>query len=138
MDRPRRTPIYVTALSVAVSKDGEYRGSFVPDELGAYRVDVLSRGRTDSLRAEPRVAMVADRGIDFLNAEMRSPLLRRIAEETGGRFYTVSIQALGPGEAFGWSSLLDHHDTLFQVRARERRNEARPRRSPGRRVPRKR
>jgi CRP-like cAMP-binding protein len=33
--------------------------------------------------------------------------------------YTVCIQVLGPGEAFGWSSFLDHHDTLFQVRARE-------------------
>ena len=32
---------------------------------------------------------------------------------------TVFVQALGPGEAFGWSSLLDNHDTLFQVRARE-------------------
>jgi CRP-like cAMP-binding protein len=33
--------------------------------------------------------------------------------------YAVSVQALGPGEAFGWSALLDDHDTLFQVRARE-------------------
>jgi CRP/FNR family transcriptional regulator, cyclic AMP receptor protein len=33
--------------------------------------------------------------------------------------YTVCVQALGPGDAFGWSSLLTHHDTLFQVRARE-------------------
>jgi CRP-like cAMP-binding protein len=33
--------------------------------------------------------------------------------------YTVCVQALGPGEAFGWSALLDHQDTLFQVRARE-------------------
>jgi len=33
---------------------------------------------------------------------------------------TVSVQAVGPGEAFGWSSLLDFQDTLFQVRARER------------------
>ena len=40
--------------------------------------------------------------------------------EARSRAYTMSIQALGPGEAFGWSSLLDHHDTLFQVRARER------------------
>ena len=30
------------------------------------------------------------------------------------------VQALGPGNIFGWSSLLDHQDTLFQVRARER------------------
>jgi CRP-like cAMP-binding protein len=34
--------------------------------------------------------------------------------------YTVCVQALEPGEAFGWSSLLLHHDTLFQIRARER------------------
>jgi CRP-like cAMP-binding protein len=33
--------------------------------------------------------------------------------------FQVCIQVLGPGEAFGWSALLDHHDTLFQVRACE-------------------
>ena len=33
--------------------------------------------------------------------------------------YSVCVQALGPGEAFGWSSLLDQHYTVFQVRARE-------------------
>lgn len=32
--------------------------------------------------------------------------------------YTVCVQVLG-GDAFGWSSFLDHHDALFQVRARE-------------------
>jgi CRP-like cAMP-binding protein len=39
--------------------------------------------------------------------------------EVGARSYVVWVQVLGPGEAFGWSALLDHHDTLFQVRARE-------------------
>jgi CRP-like cAMP-binding protein len=33
--------------------------------------------------------------------------------------FTVSVLALGPGQAFGWSALLDHQDTVFQVRARE-------------------
>ena len=33
--------------------------------------------------------------------------------------YSVCVQALGPGEAFGWSSLLGQHYTAFQVRARE-------------------
>jgi CRP-like cAMP-binding protein len=42
-----------------------------------------------------------------------------VCVEVGASFYTLCIQALGPGEAFGWSSLLNHHDTLFQVRARE-------------------
>jgi len=35
------------------------------------------------------------------------------------RAYSVRIQSLGPGDAFGWSALLERHDTLFQVRARE-------------------
>lgn len=35
------------------------------------------------------------------------------------RAYSLRIQTLGHGEAFGWSALLDHHDTLFQVRAHE-------------------
>lgn len=33
--------------------------------------------------------------------------------------HRVSIQTLGAGEAFGWSSLLGHHDTLFQIRAQQ-------------------
>jgi uncharacterized protein (TIGR02284 family) len=33
--------------------------------------------------------------------------------------YAVRIQYLGPGDAFGWSALLEHHDTLFDVRTRE-------------------
>jgi CRP-like cAMP-binding protein len=34
--------------------------------------------------------------------------------------YVVCVEALGPDQVFGWSSLLDRQDTLFQVRARER------------------
>lgn len=40
--------------------------------------------------------------------------------EVATDFCAISVQALVPGDAFGWSSLLDHHTTLFQVRARER------------------
>jgi len=43
-----------------------------------------------------------------------------VVVEVAARSYTVCIQALGPGDAFGWSALLDHHDTLFQVRARQK------------------
>jgi len=34
--------------------------------------------------------------------------------------YAICVQSLGEGNVFGWSSLLDRQDTLFQVRARER------------------
>jgi CRP-like cAMP-binding protein len=42
------------------------------------------------------------------------------AIELRGTRYAVCVQALGPGDVFGWSALLDHQDTLFAVRARER------------------
>lgn len=42
-----------------------------------------------------------------------------VCVEVSARSYMVCIQALGPGDAFGWSALLDRHDTLFRVRARE-------------------
>jgi len=43
-----------------------------------------------------------------VNVELHSPI------------FTISVLAVGAGEAFGWSALLDHQDTVFQVRARER------------------
>jgi len=33
--------------------------------------------------------------------------------------FVSRVQSLGQGDVFGWSSLLDRQDTLFQVRARE-------------------
>lgn len=39
--------------------------------------------------------------------------------ELNNKHYAVRIQSLGPGHAFGWSALLEEHDTLFDVRSRE-------------------
>jgi CRP-like cAMP-binding protein len=41
-----------------------------------------------------------------------------VVELRGGQ-YVMAVQALGTGDVFGWSALLDDQDTLFQVRARE-------------------
>ena len=42
-----------------------------------------------------------------------------VAIELRATSYAVCVQALGAGEVFGWSALLNRQDTLFQVRARE-------------------
>jgi CRP-like cAMP-binding protein len=42
-----------------------------------------------------------------------------VAVELRTPHYAVCVEALGPGQVFGWSALLDEQDTLFQVRARE-------------------
>jgi len=43
-----------------------------------------------------------------------------VAVELRAARYVVCVQALGPGQVFGWSSLLEDQDTYFQVRSRER------------------
>ncbi len=43
-----------------------------------------------------------------------------VAVELHSPGFVVCVQALGPGDVFGWSSLLSDQDTLFQVRAREK------------------
>jgi CRP-like cAMP-binding protein len=42
-----------------------------------------------------------------------------VAVELRAATYVVCVEAIGPGQLFGWSALLDRQDTLFQVRARE-------------------
>lgn len=71
-------------------RDGEYRARFVPEMPGLYQVR-LDAMRGDSTVATARMALFAheDEG-EYFGAEMRAPLLRRIAEETGGRFYDMS------------------------------------------------
>jgi len=43
-----------------------------------------------------------------------------VAVELRTQQITVCVQTLGSGDVFGWSAVLDHQDTFFQVRARER------------------
>ena len=42
-----------------------------------------------------------------------------VAVELRTARYAICVQSLSDGHVFGWSSLLDRQDTLFQVRARE-------------------
>jgi CRP-like cAMP-binding protein len=42
-----------------------------------------------------------------------------VSIELHSPIFTVSVLAVGPGQAFGWSALLEQQETVFQVRARE-------------------
>lgn len=75
-------------LSWSVNQDGEFRGSFTPGESGAYRVVVQATRGESVLSADTQFVQVAAGDEEFFAAQLRTPLLRRIAEETGGRFYT--------------------------------------------------
>jgi uncharacterized membrane protein len=69
-------------------RDGQYRGSFVSGEAGAYEVTVdATRGAESIGTGVSYVRAVAGEG-EFFDPTMHPAPLRRIAEETGGRFYT--------------------------------------------------
>jgi hypothetical protein len=71
-----------------VGKDGEYRGTFSPREMGSHAVRVEARRAGATLGSDDIRVEVADQDTEYFGAEMQRPLLERIAEETGGRFYT--------------------------------------------------
>jgi uncharacterized membrane protein len=75
-------------LEWSVTRDGEYKASFTPTEKGLYRVDVKTRTGTDTIASDPSYIASGDATSEYFGAEMRAPLLRRVADETGGRFYT--------------------------------------------------
>ncbi|HVX41087.1 MAG TPA: vWA domain-containing protein [Gemmatimonadaceae bacterium] len=75
-------------LDWAIDRDGEYRGTFTPDAPGNYtiRVDASLPGKP--VLSDTSFVRVAPLNTEFVDAEMRAPLLERIANETGGTFYT--------------------------------------------------
>lgn len=79
----------------AVDRDGEYRATFTPDEAGTYEVVA----QADDVTSRPSYVHVNDASEssrEFVDAEMRASLLRRISRETGGRFYTPANVASLP------------------------------------------
>jgi uncharacterized membrane protein len=77
-------------------KSGQYRGTFVAADEGAYGAQVeAARGEKPlgtgavQLRAAPGDA-------EYFDATMQQARLRRIAEETGGRFYNAAHMAALP------------------------------------------
>ena len=75
-------------LDWAIDRDGEYRGTFTPDQGGIYAIHVTATLPNGVSAGDTTYLRVADLNTEYFDAEMRAPLLKRIATETGGRFYT--------------------------------------------------
>ena len=76
-------------LDWTTERDGEYKGHITPTEEGLYRIRVEAIN-DDNLVGTDMVYFFASASDDeFFDSAMRAPLLRRIANETSGQFYTV-------------------------------------------------
>ncbi|HEY0970801.1 MAG TPA: glutamine amidotransferase, partial [Gemmatimonadales bacterium] len=70
--------------------DGDYRATYVPGEDGVHEVRLVAERGGERLAAGDAFLRASDGAEEWFDAGMRAPLLRRLAEETGGRFYTPS------------------------------------------------
>ena len=83
-----------------ISRDGEYKASFVPDEQGVYDVKVdaarTTGGQSKTVGSNNVHVRVSAGDAEYFDAAMRGSLLRRIADDTGGRFFTPANVAALP------------------------------------------
>ncbi len=71
-----------------VEVDGRYRGSFAATDDGYHRVDVEALRNGEPLGSDSITGEAAQLTREFFGAEMNRSLLERVADETGGQFYT--------------------------------------------------
>ncbi len=84
------------SMDWAVDADGEYRAAFLPEEPGLYAVTVTARKNGEFIGEHVTYVAAEDLPTEYFDAEMRATLLRQIAEQTGGRFYTPETVATLP------------------------------------------
>jgi uncharacterized membrane protein len=83
-------------LAWKVDSDGEYIATFVPQEPGLHRVSVSAAKFGEFLGEQETYVESTELPTEYFDAEMREPLLRQVAEQTGGRFYTPATIATLP------------------------------------------
>ena len=71
-------------------RPGQYRGTFVSAEPGEYEIAVDAARANAALGTAVMHVRAAPGDAEYFDAAMHAARLRRIAEETGGRFYTTS------------------------------------------------
>jgi uncharacterized membrane protein len=76
------------SMDWTTERDGEYRGTFALQEEGLHTIKVEASRDGKTLGTDTSFVRVAPGDAEYFDSGMRAPLLRRIATETGGRFYT--------------------------------------------------
>ena len=78
------------------SDSGEYEGDFTPSEEGLHTLTVRAYDGDDLIGVDEAYFQVAPQQSEYFDAGARTPLLERIADETGGRAYTPETVAALP------------------------------------------
>ena len=82
-------------LDWSVDREGEYAARIVPQAPGLYEVRVEAERGGQPAGRDVAYFRSAPSDSEYFDAGMRAPLLKRIADETGGRFYSAdTVEAL--------------------------------------------
>ena len=74
-------------------RDGHYRGTFVSSAAGAYDISVEAQRAGKALGSGTTHVRAVTGDAEYFDPTMHQAPLRRIAEDTGGRFYTPETVA---------------------------------------------
>jgi uncharacterized membrane protein len=88
--------VQTVPLEWTVEEDGEYAGEFQPTEMGDYEIRVNADRGESSLGQDMAYVHVAPSDREYFGAARRTQVLQRIADDTGGRFYTPDQVATLP------------------------------------------
>jgi len=75
-------------LGWSVENGGSYRGTFVPDENGAYKIEVNAQNGGETVGIASASFLVTELNREYYNANQNADLLKRLALESDGRYYT--------------------------------------------------
>lgn len=75
-------------LEWVLARDGEYRGRYTPREPGLHDIRIAARKGDVSLGEDRIWVNSTESNAEYFDAHLHSDLLKRIADETGGRYYT--------------------------------------------------
>ena len=67
-----------------------YAGEFKADELGQHRIELIGNSATLGQLSATSNMLVSDLNREYYSAAQNSDLLKRIAAETGGKYYTTA------------------------------------------------
>jgi uncharacterized membrane protein len=77
-------------MSWTVKRDGEYQATFAPAEEGTYDVRVTATKDGETIGTSQSYVRAAPSEREYFDPAMRGSLLRRLSEETGGKFFRAS------------------------------------------------
>lgn len=88
--KPSGAVVDVPLTFTTLNSVNTYAGEFKADELGQHRIELVGTSVTLGTLNAKSNTLVSDLNREFYSAAQNSDLLKRIAAETGGKYYTAA------------------------------------------------